>query len=316
MTKEELIQSLAFIFNEQDVPQVVVFAVGGNNSPLLLNVHPNAQVSLLQLFKNSISTHILSDNIQLVAYSMADNSKDCIYEYDIDGELPPKMKEMEEVMDDFEIGMYDYDSNGTRGIDHLLIKITNGENNAVLYKKVANVDRFYRSNKTIFTYFSQGSLVETDTDFLRIGSGFQSILACNHFVFLEDKFAETEFNILENLNKEVDARITALENTGYFSSLEKLKKYADKVPFSRKLVKVLRSSPIINYNIDKSKVFDFIRSKDELKNRILIEKDGNEEYIVINSQKGAQAILDLFNDEFLISELTGASYQAQSKVEL
>ena len=54
---------------------------------------------------------------------------------------------------------------------------------------------------------------------------------------------------------------------------------------------------------------------EELRNELKIAEVNGERFIDISSQKSAKRFLDLLNDEFLHSELTGLEYQAVDKDE-
>ena len=95
----------------------------------------------------------------------------------------------------------------------------------------------------------------------------------------------------------------------------KLNKYKDNISFSRKLVKVLSTSKLLNEDIPKEDVLGFIDQDEKLRDILKIKEKEGEKYIEISNKANAKAFLELLNDEFVYSQLTKQKYQAPDKDE-
>ena len=81
-----------------------------------------------------------------------------------------------------------------------------------------------------------------------------------------------------------------------------------KLTTAKKLIK-LKVSPVLN--IPKKDLFAKIK-EDEIYNKLIkFDETGNK--IIISSQKSVKNLLKMLNDEYLISRLTGTSYESLSK---
>ena len=148
---------------------------------------------------------------------------------------------------------------------------------------------------------------------LRISPRFQMIYVDGAYIFLDSSSVEGQFKLHQLLNNEAARKIEVIGQTGLLKDVNKLRQYADNIAFSRKLVGVMRSSLVIEMNISKTDILNFIQEDDELKDVFKKVQVENEDFIDINSQLTARRFLDLLNDEFLVSTLTKQKYHALDK---
>ena len=150
---------------------------------------------------------------------------------------------------------------------------------------------------------------------LRIGPNFQVIYVSDKYILLDDKFAESTFDLHAVLNNQATRCMNRLKDKNLVLDYKKLYKYKENLSFSRKLVKVLSTSKILNGDIPKEDVFDFINNDEKLRNILIIKEKEGEKYIEISNKSNAKAFLELLNDEFVYSQLTKQKYQAPDKDE-
>ena len=154
-----------------------------------------------------------------------------------------------------------------------------------------------------------------DGQLLRIGPNFQVVFFSNKYIILDDKFAESSFDLHAVLNNQANKYMGCLKSKNLVLDYKKLNKYKDNLSFSRKLVKVLSTSKILNGDIPKEDVLDFIDKDEKLRDILKIKEKDGDRYIEISNKSNAKAFLELLNDEFVYSQLTKQKYQAPDKDE-
>jgi hypothetical protein len=78
---------------------------------------------------------------------------------------------------------------------------------------------------------------------------------------------------------------------------------------------VLSTSKLLNNNVTKEDIFDFIAKDEKLSKVLRIKEKDGEKFIEITNKNNAKVFLELLNDEFVYSQLTNQKYQAANKDE-
>ena len=197
-----------------------------------------------------------------------------------------------------------------------------------IYKVLSPVEKVVKSTKMILARIGIGEdfLTEESKPLLRIGPRFQIVFFDSegddsegarrgNYIFLESSSVEGQFKLDNVLKNEAAQKLEIMEGTHLVKDLTKIRHYAETPAFCRKLVKVLRNSKVIRENISKERIFEFISGDEELRSVLPVAEVDGERYLDINSQKSAQKLLDLLNDEFVYSSLTNQKYQSVYKDE-
>lgn len=317
MTKETLIEKVKFITDEESSKEMQMYGFKkGDNTPYKINVAKNLREEIISVISFGIKT-LLIDNekeYEIVNYSTADERKKRYYEYDLP-EIPDNLKSMSDVIGDAHCDNYDFSHDGFNQLDHFIIVFSDGKHPFSVYKSLSTVEKLTKSKKSIFGIMGKDFLESYDGKLLRIGPGFQVVFASGKYVLLDDKFAETTFGLLDILNNQATKNLNNLKSKKLLYDYKKLEKYKDNIAFSRKLVKVLSTSKIINGSIPKDEVLKFIANDDKLKDILKIKDKDGDKYIEITNKSNAKALLELLNDEFVFSQLTQQKYQAIDKEE-
>lgn len=318
MTKDTLIEKVGFITDDESPKEMQMYGFKkGDNTPYKINVDKTLSKEIISLISYGIKTLLIDnkDEYEIVNYSTADERKKRYYEYDLP-RIPDNLKVMSNVIGDAHFDNYDFGHDGFDKLDHFIIVFSDGKGHPFsVYKSLSTVEKLTKSKKSILGIMGKDILEGFDGQLLRIGPNFHVVFASGKYILLDDKFAETNFGLLTILNNQTTKNMNNLKSKKLVYDYKKLEKYKDNITFSRKLVKVLSTSKIINGGIPKDKVLDFINKDDKLRDILKIKEKDGERYIDITSKSNAKAFLELLNDEFVYSQLTDQKYQASDKDE-
>lgn len=325
MTKEELINKVDFILDEEGLKELLLFCfVAGDDNAYKINISGELETELIKVVEYGIQSMIVDKEYEIVDFSTADERRNKYYLYDLD-DVPERMRQMSYVIGNHYVPVFDLQHKSIEEINTLIILLSDRNGSTfTLYKSLSPVEKVVKSTKSILAKIGVGedSLIEESKPILRIGPHFQLIYLSDaeyenggKYVFLDSSSMEGQFKLNQVLNNEATTNMIVLENTHIVKDTIKIKQYIEKPAFCRKLVKVLRNSKVIKEGIPKETIFQFINNDDELREVLTVSEFEGEQYIDINSQKSAQRLLDLLNDEFVYSSLTNQKYQAVDKDE-
>jgi len=318
MKKETLIEKVSFITNPDSSKEMQMYGFKkGDNTPYKINVDTSLREGIISVISYGIKT-LLIDNekeYEIVDYSTADERKNRYYEYDLP-DIPDNLKSMSDVIGDAHCDNYDFSHDGFGKLDHFIIVFSDGNGHPFsVYKSLSTIEKLTKSKKSILGIMGKDFLEGFEGQLLRIGPSFQVVFASGKYILLDDKFAETTFGLLKILKNQATKNMNNLKSKDLVYDYKKLEKYMDNIAFSRKLVKVLSKSKIINESVSKVDILNFISNDDKLKEILKTKERSGDKYIEITNKTNAQAFLDLLNDEFVFSQLTKQKYQAIDKEE-
>lgn len=318
MNKQELIDKVSFVLDENGHRELQLYGfVSGNDNPFRIGIAPELECQLVEVIAAGVKTLIVDKDYEIVNFSTADERKNRYYQYDLD-ETPERMANMSFVIGNHNVEMFDLNAHSITEINTLIVMLSDGAGRTfTVYKFLSPVEKMVKSTKMILAKFGIGDdvLTEESQPLLRIGPRFQIVFTDDTYVFLESSAVESQFDLHQVLNNQATRDLGIIENTHLLKDIAKLQHYTEKTSFSRKLVGVMKSSKVIKDNISKDRIIEFISNDEELRGELkFVEVDG-ERFIDITSQKSAKRFLDLLNDEFVYSSLTGQKYQAVDKDE-
>ena len=294
--------------------QVIGF-LKDNATPWKLNIDNAFEGEIIKVVAAGVKTLLQDADYQIVDFSTADERKNRYYRYDLE-EIPEGLQAMKTVIGNADIEDYDMRAHQLTDLDHLIMVLSDsGEHKFSLYKQLSSVEKISKSEKSLLARLDLDNprIVEETKPLLRIGPSFQVVWVDSSYIVLNDKFLESNFKILDILNNEAKKKISVIEGKQYLLDTKKIKKYADNTTFSRKLVKVLKDSLIIEKDISRDELIEFIEGDAELRGNLPTKEKDGVKYINITKKSEALAFLDLLNDEFVYSELTKQKYKAPDK---
>ena len=329
MRKDDIISKINFILDEGCRKELQLFGfVAGDDNVYKINVSNELEGELIKLVASGVQSLLVDRDYDIVDFSSADERKDKYFLYDLNN-VPERMAQMSVVIGDHNVRSFDLQHNSIDEINTLIMLLSDGNGSAfTIYKVLSPVEKVVKSTKMILARIGIGEdfLTEESKPLLRIGPRFQIVFFDSegnegegarrgNYIFLESSSVEGQFKLDNVLKNEAAQKLEIMEGTHLVKDLTKIRHYAETPTFCRKLVKVLRNSKVIRENISKERIFEFISGDEELRSVLSVAEVDGERYLDINSQKSAQKLLDLLNDEFVYSSLTNQKYQSVYKDE-
>lgn len=329
MRKDDIISKINFILDEGCRKELQLFGfVAGDDNVYKINVSNELEGELIKLVASGVQSLLVDRDYDIVDFSSADERKDKYFLYDLNN-VPERMAQMSVVIGNHNVRSFDLQHNSIDEINTLIMLLSDGNGSAfTIYKVLSPVEKVVKSTKMILARIGIGEdfLTEESKPLLRIGPRFQIVFFDSesnegegarrgNYIFLESSSVEGQFKLDNVLKNEAAQKLEIMEGTHLVKDLTKIRHYAETPAFCRKLVKVLRNSKVIRENISKERIFEFISGDEELRSVLPVAEVDGERYLDINSQKSAQKLLDLLNDEFVYSSLTNQKYQSVYKDE-
>lgn len=329
MRKDDIISKINFILDEGCRKELQLFGfVAGDDNVYKINVSNELEGELIKLVASGVQSLLVDRDYDIVDFSSADERKDKYFLYDLNN-IPERMAQMSVVIGNHNVRSFDLQHNSIDEINTLIMLLSDGNGSAfTIYKVLSPVEKVVKSTKMILARIGIGEdfLTEEPKPLLRIGPRFQIVFFDSegnegegarrgNYIFLESSSVEGQFKLDNVLKNEAAQKLEIMEGTHLVKDLTKIRHYAETPTFCRKLVKVLRNSKVIRENISKERIFEFISGDEELRSVLPVAEVDGERYLDINSQKSAQKLLDLLNDEFVYSSLTNQKYQSVYKDE-
>lgn len=324
MRKDDIISKINFILDEGCRKELQLFGfVAGDDNVYKINVSNELEGELIKLVASGVQSLLVDRDYDIVDFSSADERKDKYFLYDLNN-VPERMAQMSVVIGNHNVRSFDLQHNSIDEINTLIMLLSDGNGSVfTIYKVLSPVEKVVKSTKMILARIGIGEdfLTEESKPLLRIGPRFQIVFFDSegarrgNYIFLESSSVEGQFKLDNVLKNEAAQKLEIMEGTHLVKDLTKIRHYAETPAFCRKLVKVLRNSKVIRENISKERIFEFISGDEELRSVLPVAEVDGERYLDINSQKSAQKLLDLLNDEFVYSSLTNQKYQSVYKDE-
>ena len=329
MRKEDLISKIGFILDEGSRKELQLFGfVAGDDNAYKISISNELEGELIKVVANGVQSLLVDKDYDIVDFSSADERKDKYFLYDLEN-VPERMAQMSFVIGNHNVRSFDLQHSSIEEINTLIMLVSDGNGSSfTVYKVLSPVEKVVKSTKMILARIGIGEdfLTEESKPLLRIGPRFQIVffdstvdegdgVRRGNYIFLESSSIEGQFKLDNVLKNEAAQKLGIIEGPHLIKDLTKIRHYAETPVFCRKLVKVLRSSKVIRENVSKERIFEFIAGDEELRSVLSVAEVEGERYLDINSQKSAQKLLDLLNDEFVYSSLTNQKYQAVDKDE-
>lgn len=314
MKKETLISKVDFILDPASLKEMQMFGLKKNSAvPYKINVDQDFVSSIIEVVAEGIKSIIVDRDYEIVDYSTADERKKRYYRYDIN-DIPDSMKVLSMVIGNADIEDYNMKDDKIEGLDNLIIVISNGTDKCFsIFKHLSTIEKIATSSKAVLGFFGDRVLKSVSETFLRISPSFQVIYTSNNYILTNESFAESSFKLHDVLKREADKLTKRLEHKKIVYDLKKIKQYNDTPSFCRKLVKVLKDSKVLEDDFDKSNIFTFLDRDDTVREQVLIKDIDGEKFIEVNNKTAANVLLEILNDEFVKSEITGTQYKAPDK---
>ncbi|MBD0725534.1 hypothetical protein B6A10_10120 [Flavobacterium sp. L1I52] len=307
MTRNELIEGLNNVLNQQEQLSTVIFAVLKETLIVKkLNIHNDEINHIQNMFIASISDKIINVEEQtIIKVSEADNRANTVFEYDLD--LPEGLNFYESALND-QTENFSFQNDDLGDIDSLIIKIGTEEHQIKLFKKLSSVEVFGRGGFSLWP--SNNRLERFNDKVLRLTPNFNSVLVDNTYVFLDLKLLERSYGFHEVIVREATTSLQLVEALGILDSTQGIIDLLGKTSFARKVVKI-RYSPVIVRNIPNAQIIAFTKTHPALLNKMRYSDDG--EQIILHTKIAKELFIKMLDDAYLTSELTAQHYESTAK---
>lgn len=311
MNKEELNNKLEYFSNNIDqIGATVYVTLKGEESPKKLDIDGDDLPAIKTMFVNSMNESIVSEeNLQVVPLSTSDDRANVIYEYDI--EVPERLQCLQSVIESDDQDTFDLENESINAVTALIIELGDEQNQAVIYKTMAQVNIYGRSS--FFLKKSPQRFEELKEEFFRISPNFQFLSIGGSLLVLDLKTLERSFGFHEVIEKEARKGIEAVEKIELVENPETLHELIEDVTTARKLTRVAKGSPVLKANIDNTNIIEFCKNYPALQGRIRFNAEGDK--IQLDTKVSKNLFIQLLMDDFLTSELTEFHYTSLAKDE-
>lgn len=310
MNIEELKAVLQAIVDGRNEVGLSVYAVlkdQGDALPCKLDIEASSVDGLIDLFFGSLMELIGSTDLSILNLSTSDERLNAIYRYDL--EVPAELELMEGVLGSDNLPLLDLETKNLSAIKALLIEIGNNDSQLVLYKTMAPINIFGRSN--FFLKKSRHRLEQIDDEFLRVSSNFQMMRVKDELLVIDLESLERTFGFGDVIKREAALGVASVEQLKLIHNPETLHELLDDVKYARRLTKVAKASPVLKAGIDNAKIIEFCKIFPVLAGRIRFNDAGDK--IVLDTKVSKDLFIKLLMDNFLTSELTSFHYESVAK---
>jgi len=309
MNKQELNQNIDFLFQENALINIIIYAIlDGEETPKKLDIQATDLPSIKKLFIDSIKKSVYEESEYVVLpISTADERGKCFYEYDL--ELPQDLNNLTDIIGNDNIDNFNFNDEKMAEINSLLIVLGNSEYQVSLFKKLSPLEIIGRGG--IFLKRAAERFEKFNNNLLRISPGFQALSVNGTVIILNLKTIEKSFGFTEVIKREALHGIETIRKMSILQNIETLEDLIENTTFARKLIRVARSSPVIQINIPNSQIIDFTKNHPALKGKIKYNTD--ETLINLHTRTAKDLFVKLLNDDFLTSELTKLFYDSLAK---
>lgn len=309
MDKLTLNSALQYLIDNRNNLAVVIYALlKDDEAPKKMNIEPESQKGLLDLFLTSFEEKITKNiEVSVMDLSSSDERSNVIYHYDLD--VPVELKVLDEVVvtDDHEL--FDFEEHGIKNIRVLLIEIGDNKQQVVLYKTMSPVNVFSRKN--FFLKKSANKFEKINDDFFRVSDNFQLMRTKDGFFVMKLEVLEKAFGFYEVIKKEAESGLKLIGEKNILGNMEALEELVTDIRYARKMTKISKSSPVLEHNTSTDKIIQFCKTYPALSKRIRFNDD--ETKIVLDTQVSKDLFIKLLMDNFLTSQLTDFLYESLAK---
>lgn len=307
MTRNELIEGLNNVLNQQEQLSTVVFAVMKETLIVKkLNIHNDEINHIQNMFIGSINDKIINVEEQtIIKVSEADNRANTVFEYDLD--LPEGLFFYDAALND-QAEIFSFQNDDLGEIDSLIIKIGTEEHHIKLFKKLSTVEVFGRGGFCLWK--SNNRLERFNDKVLRLTPNFNSVFINDTYVFLDLKLLERSHGFHDVIVREANNSLLMVAELNILDSTQGIIDLLGKTSFARKVAKI-RYSPVLVRNIPNAQIINFTRNHPALANKMRYSEDG--EQIILHTKIAKELFIKMLDDAYLTSELTTQYYESTAK---
>ena len=262
----------------------------------------------LQSIKDTVLD--VSDTLQIINLSTADQRMDTLYVYDLE-DIPIELSFFERIRQNEEQEKFSSLTDKFSDLFGYVITIGNSQSKVFLFRKHYPVSAF--SPKSFFIYESNQRFVKLEKDMIRLERNFDVFCVDGVILIKNLKLLESLLGFHNIIKREATASVEAITLANIVDNPEELSAMIDDVSFARKLTKAASNSPVLG-KIPATAIVQFVKNHPSLKTKLKYSKD--EGKLHLDTKGSKKLFLKLLNDDYLRSELTKSYYDSLAKDEL
>lgn len=314
MTKEELYQNIAFLFNNQNPVGIKLYFVLDNEGETEIrfaDISDEVATDLKAQFINFIKGKFI-DNPDLVYASItaADDSNNCAYHYNLD-ERPEELHPLYTANANDQFPNFSFAADDLKKIRAFIIRLGNEVDEVLLYKKHYAVSLMKQGS-----YYglipSNTRLEKFNDNLIKINNTAEFMLVNNQLIVLSINTFQNSFGYDKIIRRKAEENLQTINAANLLDDIEVLKELAAELKYAKKIMNIRHHSPVLH--IPFNDVQTFIRNHPKLKRRIKFNEDGTR--ISLNTRSSKELFIKILNDDYLKSELTQLLYDSQRKAAL
>ena len=311
MTADELKALLQALYDDRNNIGVCIYALikdETNHGPHKLDIEAEAENGLKELFIQSLREKISNkEGLCVLNLSAADERANAIYIYDL--EIPEELAVLDTIATRDDHPLLNLNDYSLSLINALIIEIGNNRHQVVLYKTMAPVNIFVRSN--FFSISHESRLKMISEEFLRISAAFQMMRIGGELLVLNLEALEKSFGFHDVIKREALQGIAAIQSAGFLTNPVILQELVEEVKYARRLTKVAKSSPVIKAGITGKALVNFCDTHSATKGRMRFNREKDQ--ITLDTKVSKDLFFKILMDDLLTSELTKLHYASVAK---
>lgn len=268
-------------------------------------------VSFVSDLKNKFTDN---EKFSIPNLSNADERKHALYYFDFDDQIHEfkYLDKVNEMQANKIIGKYQVRSKGLSSIKAVVIRLKGSDGKVISFYQYIHRTSLWTSGKGVFFTTHKTRVVKMTDDVLRLNNNFIFAKIGQNYLINNVRAFEKELGFDKIIHAKAAQYCTSIESRGLVENLEKFNKQINKeINFARKFVKVFKNSAVIEQNLSNEEIISFAMSKPFYEGKLKLTEDGSQ--FDLNSISRCSNFLQLLDDEFLKSELTGMNYIARAK---
>lgn len=308
--KEDLIQEINFIIEEDAVLEVIFYVTLKNGAFLKLDMANNAINSIISDFSKEIKRTIVDADYQIKAYSTADDRKDCYFIYDLN-DIPETFEHIKSAGTRNDIPFFTKE-NSLKEINGLITVIAQGDKMVKLYRPVYGIDSTITKDRHMFFIENDTRFVKLSAEVFNINPNFSVIYIADEFIITDIDKEEKSQKLTEIIVNEAKRLVQDLNRLNLIKDINVISNMIPgNVRLAKKIIKTLNSSRVLRKGITNIEIINFAKSKADKIGKIPIDDATNQ--FDPKHKTEIERIIKLLSDDILKSELTNYEYVSTVK---
>jgi|1048.fasta_scaffold01113_6 hypothetical protein len=326
MTREELNQNTAFIFNNAagaapiGIKLYFVLEQESETQIRFADISAEVATDLKKQFVEYLEGKLANNpELNYAAITEADDTSNSIYHYNLD-EQPKELQPLYDVQSEeiFSLNQaehpsfpkFTFNQDDLSKITGFVICLGNEANKVVLYKKHYHVSLMKRGSYYGLLAVQSATRFEKLIDnVIKLNNTIEFMLVGEELVVFSLKIFQNSFGYDKIIRSKAEENLETIAGAKLLDDIEVLRELVTELKFAKKIMNIRHHSPVLH--IPFADVRTFIKGHPKLKRKIKFNADQTR--ISLQSRSSKELFIKILNDDFLKSELTQLLYDSQKK---